>query len=157
MTFLDTVDGKLARCTLTSTRLGGALDHGLDLVHPPLWWAAWAHGLPGGIQGNEVAFWIVVAGYLLGRLLEGAFLAAFGMEFFVWRPFDAFFRTIVARRNPNLILLGLGVVFGSPTRGFQAVAAWTAICLVVAAARNLQAHVQRLRGIAVAPWLDEAQ
>jgi phosphatidylglycerophosphate synthase len=157
MTFLDTVDGKLARCTLTSTRIGGALDHGLDLVHPPLWWAAWVVGLPGGIEGNAIAFWIVVGGYLLGRLLEGAFLAAFAMEFFVWRPFDAHFRTVIARRNPNLILLGLGVLFGSPTRGFQAVAAWTAVCLVVAAVRNLQAHVQRHNGIEIAPWLDETR
>jgi phosphatidylglycerophosphate synthase len=155
MTFLDTVDGKLARCTLTSTRFGGALDHGLDLVHPPLWWAAWVVGLPGGIDGNAIAFWVVVGGYGVGRLLEGAFLAAFGIEFFVWRPFDAHFRTVIARRNPNMILLGLGVAFGSPTRGFQAVAAWTVVCLVVAAVRNLQAHIERHRGIEIAPWLDK--
>jgi hypothetical protein len=154
MTFLDTVDGKLARCTLTSSRLGGALDHGLDLVHPPIWWAAWAFGLPGGIAGNEVAFWIVVGGYGVGRLLEGAFLAFFGMELFVWRPFDGFFRTIIARRNPNLILLGLGVASGSPTGGFRAVAGWTAICLAVAATTNVQAYLQHRRGIAIRPWFD---
>jgi phosphatidylglycerophosphate synthase len=156
MTFLDTVDGKLARCTLTSTRFGGALDHGLDLVHPPLWWAAWAYGMPGGFEANELALWIVVGGYVVGRLLEGAFLAAFRMELFVWRPFDAHFRTVIARRNPNLILLGLGLALGSPTGGFEAVAVWTAICVLVAAVRNVQAHTRRRRGTEIVPWLDSA-
>jgi phosphatidylglycerophosphate synthase len=36
MTFLDTVDGKLARVTVTSSRFGDVLDHGLDIIHPPL-------------------------------------------------------------------------------------------------------------------------
>src|SRR3546814_2416912 len=35
MTFLDTVDGKLARVTLASSRWGNAYDHGIDLIHPP--------------------------------------------------------------------------------------------------------------------------
>jgi phosphatidylglycerophosphate synthase len=34
MTFLDTVDGKLARVTVTSTKLGNVFDHGIDLIHP---------------------------------------------------------------------------------------------------------------------------
>ena len=44
MTFLDTVDGKLARVTLTSSRFGHVLDHGLDLIHPPFWYLAWGFG-----------------------------------------------------------------------------------------------------------------
>ena len=42
---LDTVDGKLARCTGASSKWGNVFDHGIDLVHPPFWWWAWAHGL----------------------------------------------------------------------------------------------------------------
>ncbi len=38
MTFLDTVDGKLARTTLTSSPWGNVFDHGIDLVHPPFWY-----------------------------------------------------------------------------------------------------------------------
>jgi phosphatidylglycerophosphate synthase len=40
MTFLDTVDGKLARVTVSSSKIGDILDHGLDLVHPPLCYLA---------------------------------------------------------------------------------------------------------------------
>ena len=42
---LDTVDGKLARCTGASSKWGNVFDHGIDLVHPPFWWWAWEHGL----------------------------------------------------------------------------------------------------------------
>jgi phosphatidylglycerophosphate synthase len=157
MTFLDTVDGKLARCTLTSSKFGNVFDHGLDLVHPPVWWAAWAMGLPGGIAGNELTFWIVVGGYLLGRALEGTFTLSFGIPFFVWRPFDAFFRTIIARRNPNLILLTAGVGVGQPLLGYQAVAFWTAACVVVAAARNVQGHLEARRGVEIHSWLDDLE
>ena len=38
MTFLDTVDGKLARVTVTSTKWGNIFDNGIDLIHPPLWY-----------------------------------------------------------------------------------------------------------------------
>ena len=48
MTFLDTVDGKLARTTLTSSKWGDILDHGIDLIHPPFWYVAWALGLGDG-------------------------------------------------------------------------------------------------------------
>ena len=157
MTFLDTVDGKLARCTLTSTRFGNVFDHALDLVHPPIWWAAWAAGLPGGIPGNELAFWVVVGGYVAGRALEGVFELAFGIPFFVWKPFDAVFRQVIARRNPNLILLTGSVLLGRPAWGFAAVAIWTLICLAIAAARNLQAHLEARRGVRIHSWLDDLQ
>ena len=42
---LDTVDGKLARCTGASSKWGNVFDHGIDLIHPPFWWWAWEHGL----------------------------------------------------------------------------------------------------------------
>lgn len=62
MTFLDTVDGKLARVTVTSSRLGDVLDHGLDIIHPPLWYLAWGIGLAGTLTpiGNlELLIWMM--------------------------------------------------------------------------------------------------
>ncbi len=47
MTFLDTVDGKLARTTMTYSSWGNAYDHGIDLIHPPFWYWAWFAGLGG--------------------------------------------------------------------------------------------------------------
>ena len=42
MSVLDSVDGKLARVTFTSSNQGDVLDHGTDYIHPPIWYWAWA-------------------------------------------------------------------------------------------------------------------
>jgi phosphatidylglycerophosphate synthase len=149
MTFLDTVDGKLARVTLTSSKLGDVLDHGLDLLHPPFWYLAWGVGVGGD---HTLSTGVVVAGYVVGRLLEGAFLAAFRFETHSWRPLDGAFRTVTARRNPNLILLSVGTLGGRPDLGLVMVAIWTATSLLFHSVRLLQAFAARRRGEPVLAW-----
>lgn len=141
MTFLDTVDGKLARVTLTSSKWGNVFDHGIDLVHPPFWWWAWFVGVYAVGQSMpyaELSLAIVIGGYVLQRVEEGIFLALFKLEVHAWRPFDSFFRLITARRNPNLILLTGAALVGRPDVGFTLVAIWTALCLVVHAVQIVQ-------------------
>lgn len=154
MTFMDTVDGKLARCTLTSSRLGHFFDHGLDLIHPPIWWVGFGMGLAPQMPGWEWASGIIVVSYLVGRLLEGIFMLAFDMEIFLWRPFDGFFRQIISRRNPNLVLLTAGVLAGRPDVGFVAVAVWAVASNAVHAVRLVQAFAQRRRGQPVRAWYE---
>jgi phosphatidylglycerophosphate synthase len=149
MTFLDTVDGKLARVTLTSSPFGNVLDHSLDLIHPPFWYWAWGHTLP---PGNEWAAWVVVVGYVAGRALEGLFLLAFKMESHCWRPIDSLFRTITARRNPNLIFLTVGALAGRPDLGLVMVALWTLVSFAFHSVRMLQAFAFRRRGGQIEPW-----
>jgi phosphatidylglycerophosphate synthase len=142
MTFLDTVDGKLARVTLTSSKIGNVFDHGIDLIHPPFWWWAWFVGLAAAgfdTPFGEAALIVIVAGYVLQRVEEGIFMRLFGMHMHAWRPFDSAFRLITARRNPNLVLLTVAVVVGRPDLGFLAVAVWTALCLVVHFVQIVQA------------------
>ncbi len=156
MTFLDTVDGKLARVTCTSSRMGHVLDHGLDLVHPPFWYLAWAMGLAGSFSPallwHDPVVAIIVGGYILGRLLEGLFLLAFHLEIHSWRPIDSFFRSITARRNPNLILLTLGTQVGRPDLGFWLVAVWSICSLGFHTLRLGQAAIQRWRGRPIQTW-----
>ncbi|MBP2301129.1 CDP-alcohol phosphatidyltransferase family protein [Azospirillum picis] len=155
MTFLDTVDGKLARVTMTSTKLGNVFDHGIDLVHPPFWYWAWmvglaAVGLP--LDPGWLVLAIVVAGYVLQRLQEGLFIALFGLEIHIWRRFDSWFRLITARRNPNLLLLTAGALAGRPDLGMLAVAVWTIASLLVHTVQILQALPARRSGPLVS-WL----
>jgi len=141
---LDTVDGKLARCTVTSSRLGDAWDHGIDLIHPPFWWWAWAHGCAAyGRPLSGDAFWWVMAtmlaGYVLQRVIEGVFIQRFDMHIHVWRPFDSRFRLVTARRNPNMVILFAGTLVARPDLGIVAVAVWTALSLIVHGVRLVQA------------------
>jgi len=158
MTFLDTVDGKLARVTLCSSPFGNVYDHSIDLIHPPFWWWAWIVGLPAAgftLAQPGVVLAVIVAGYILQRIEEGMFIALFGIEMHIWRPFDSRFRLITARRNPNLLLLSVSVIVGRPDLGIVWVAVWTAVSLAIHALRLLQAAFARRRG-KLESWLAAA-
>ena len=155
---LDTVDGKLARCTITSSKIGEAIDHGIDLVHPPFWWWAWGVGLHayGRPLPQDVFWWtlaVIVGGYVVQRLIEGAFIVRFGMHIHVWRRFDSRFRLVTARRNPNMVILLAFLAVGQPDWGLVAVAAWTLMSLAVHMVQLGQALAARAAGRPVVSWL----
>lgn len=157
MTFLDTVDGKLARITLQSSKWGNVFDHGIDLIHPPFWYWAWALGLQAGPLALAqdtllMMLAVIVAGYVLQRVLEGIAIWRLGLEIHVWRRIDTWFRLVTARRNPNLVLLTLFALFGRPDLGFAAVALWTAVCLLLHVLQLLQGLAAARRG-KLTSWL----
>jgi len=157
MTFLDTVDGKLARITLQSSKWGNVFDHGIDLVHPPFWYWAWAVGLQAGphaVPSAELAVLlaVIIAGYVLQRVIEGIAIWRLGLEIHVWRRIDTWFRLITARRNPNLLLLTVFTAAGRPDLGLAAVAAWTAVCLLLHVLQLLQGLLAA-RGGKLKSWL----
>lgn len=156
MTFLDTVDGKLARVTLQSSKWGNVFDHGIDLVHPPFWYWAWAVGLQQAISPENLALVLIViiAGYVLQRVLEGIAIWRLGLEIHVWRKVDTWFRLFTARRNPNLVLLTLFALFGHPDLGLVAVAVWTAVCLLLHLLQLLQALLAARHG-KLQSWMAE--
>ncbi len=155
MTFLDTVDGKLARVTLRSSRLGHVLDHGLDLVHPPLWYLAFGLSLASPPAWVPLALWITLGGYLVGRGIEGLFLLLFDLEIHCWRPLDSWFRQLTARRNPNLVLLTVFTLAGRPDLGLGAVALWTVASIAFHTVRLLQALGARAQAGALRGWHEE--
>ena len=155
---LDTVDGKLARCTITSSWWGNVFDHGIDLIHPPFWWWAWAEGLDAYGRPFERVYELlvvgaIVAGYVAQRVIEGIFVRRYGMHIHVWRPIDSRFRLITARRNPNMVILVVALLFGRPDVGIELVALWTILSLIFHAVRLAQANARRDRGQPVVSWL----
>lgn len=158
---LDTVDGKLARCTITSSAWGNVFDHGMDLVHPPFWWWFWATGLAAwGLAYDSATFWwvqgAIQGGYLVQRLIEGVFMRQNGMmHIHVWQRFDSRFRLITARRNPNMVILFVAMLFARPDLGLVAVAWWTALSCLIHAVRLVQAWIVRARGGTITSWLAE--
>ena len=155
---LDTIDGKLARCTITSSRLGDVLDHGIDLVHPPFWWWAWGVGLHSYGRPLDPDVFLatlaaVIAGYVVQRVIEGLFILRFGMHIHVWRKLDSRFRLITARRNPNMVILFVALLLGYPDVGLVAVGAWTILSCAFHLVRFFQAWIEQGRGGRVESWL----
>ena len=159
MTFLDTVDGKLARVTVTSSKWGDIFDHGIDLIHPPLWYLAWGVGLPAFSPSLswltlDITFGIIFIGYIVGRIVEGIFEWWLGgFVIFCWKPLDSYFRLITARRNPNLILLTGSFLGGRPDLGLEAVAIWTLASTVILLTRLLMAVWEKVTTGSLTSWL----
>lgn len=160
MTFLDTVDGKLARVTIQSSKFGHLFDHAIDLFHPPFWYIFWGMSLAGFQevlgQGLEQMYWIIVIAYVGGRIVEGIFPLLGSCSVFTWRPYDAWFRLVTARRNPCLILLTLSLLVGKPEWGFVAVTFWSALTSVMLVLRLVQAFIIRLARGPLSSWLSES-
>ena len=95
----------------------------------------------------------IVGGYVVQRLIEGAFIGLFGIHIHVWRRFDSWFRLITAQRNPNMPILTALLAIGRPDWGLEAVAIWTVVSLVIHLAQLLQALVVRGQGHEVRSWL----
>ena len=141
MTFLDTVDGKLARTTMTYSAWGNIYDHGIDLIHPPFWYWAWFVGLGGGFIWYDifpdlmtVALVAICVGYVVDRIIEGIFIAQHGFHIHVWRPINSALRFFTARRNPNMFIFMVGICLTpwfpqAGEWGFYAVAIWTWLCI----------------------------
>ncbi|MDQ3245690.1 MAG: CDP-alcohol phosphatidyltransferase family protein [Pseudomonadota bacterium] len=157
MTFLDTVDGKLARVTATSSKIGDLLDHVTDVIHPPIWWAALAsmlihrEGAPPPWLIWDACI-VILIGYVVGRVLESGFKARFGYNPYLWRPFDSAFRTVVSRRNIILLIMTVGVILGMPEEAFVGAAVWTLLSVLIQAVRFGQAIVA-CRGGPLPSWL----
>lgn len=157
MTYLDTVDGKLARVTVRSSRIGHILDHGMDIVHPPFWYLLWGASLPSfePVLGLGRVDWsvVILVGYVGGRIVEGIFEQLLDCPVFAWRPFDAVCRLVTARRNPLLIILTVSVLAGRPDLGFVAATAWTVFSTLVLIMRLVQGLVSRWRHGPLVSWL----
>ncbi len=156
---LDTVDGKLARCTGQSSKWGNIFDHGVDLVHPPFWWWAWAEGLAAYGRPFERVYELsivgaIVFGYVAQRIIEGLFMRRFDMHIHVWQRVDSQFRLITARRNPNMVILVLCLALGRPDLGIELVALWTLVSLIFHAVRLAQANSRYYRSRPVTSWLE---
>jgi phosphatidylglycerophosphate synthase len=158
---LDTVDGKLARCTITSSWWGNVFDHGIDLVHPPFWWWAWGVGLASwGLALSNESFALVmvavVVGYVVQRVIEGVFIARYGqIHIHVWQKIDSDFRLITARRNPNMVILFVATIAQRPDLGLIGVAWWTVLSCLFHVVRLAQAELLRLKGVRIRSWMED--
>lgn len=138
MSVLDSVDGKLARLTFTSSGFGNVLDHGLDIVHPPLWYFGWAWGLSHGDTESRVfqaALWMAGV-YALDRIVAAVFNRRLGRSIHGYTPLDERMRTFISRRNINLPLFLIGWLLGVPVATFLLIVLWQVVCFVF--------HVERL-------------
>jgi phosphatidylglycerophosphate synthase len=138
MSVLDSVDGKVARLTFTSSKFGEIFDHGLDIIHPPIWYMAWGWALSQGdptaapFQASLLMFGVYVA----DRACAGVFRGRTGASIHGYTPLDEKLRTFISRRNVNLAFFTAALLIDWLVPGhrvaemtFYAIVAWQIICL----------------------------
>jgi phosphatidylglycerophosphate synthase len=126
MSVLDSVDGKLARLTLTSSEIGNVLDHGLDQVHPPFWYFAFALGLGAHSAGDtlyQAALWLI-AFYVTDRLILALARRRLGFTLHAATPLDGMVRSFIARRNITMTIMALSLLLGVGPAGLYLITAW---------------------------------
>lgn len=147
MSVLDSVDGKLARLSFTHSKFGTFFDHGLDIVHPPIWYMAWAWCLGSGDPASapfRASLWLLGV-YSADRICTGLFRSRTGRSIHGYTPLDEKLRTFLSRRNVNLAFItgALLIDWLIPGSGhpvtlvtFYAIVAWQVLCFLW--------HVERL-------------
>jgi phosphatidylglycerophosphate synthase len=139
MSVLDSVDGKLARLTLTDSKIGNALDHGTDIVHPPFWYFAFAWGI-GADQPEELLYQVAVAlnlSYVADRIVLGVAKFRLGFSLHAATRLDGQVRSFIARRNITMTMMAFSVLMGIEEIGLCLVAAWQGLTFAWHSARTL--------------------
>jgi phosphatidylglycerophosphate synthase len=148
MCVLDSVDGKVARLTFSDSRIGEVLDHGLDIVHPPIWYLAWAVGLSGLppvaalLDGRMMAVpifqaaLVMLALYVADRLVLAIYKARYRRGLHGHAPLDAQLRSFISRRNINLPLFTVALVAGLAVPAFYLIVLWQLLTVLWHAGRT---------------------
>jgi phosphatidylglycerophosphate synthase len=140
MSVLDSVDGKLARLTFTDGELGNIMDHGLDMIHPPLWYLSWAYGLGVAVEGWHSALGraaiAIFALYVIDRLVLKIYPRVFKRAFHTHSRMDGLVRSFISRRNINLPFFTVGYLIGFGREAFFIITAWQAATTLYHASRT---------------------
>lgn len=139
MSVLDSVDGKIARVTLTDSAIGNVLDHGTDILHPPFWYFAWAWGLGARTPADplyQMAVWLIVF-YLADRIVLGVARRRLGFALHAATPLDGRVRSFIARRNITMTIMAFALPVGAGPAGLIIVTAWQGLTFAWHAARTL--------------------
>lgn len=131
MSVLDSVDGKLARLTLTDSKIGNLLDHGTDIVHPPFWYFAFALGLGAHSTDDllyQAAIWMIVF-YTADRIVLHIARRLMGFTLHAATRLDGIVRSFIARRNITMTIMALGILLGVGPAAFYVITAWQGLTL----------------------------
>jgi len=122
------VDGKLARLTLQLSDTMGDFEHIAAMPGLGLWLLALGWHLSDGhlsqVSTESVACAVLLLTFLADKAASGTFRSLVGRELFDYRPADAAFHLIAARRNIHLAFLTVALPFGAARTAYLAMAGW---------------------------------
>jgi phosphatidylglycerophosphate synthase len=139
MSVLDSVDGKVARVTLTDSKIGNILDHGIDQIHPPFWYFAWAWGLGARTPAEplyQAAIWLIFF-YFADRIVLAVAKRRLGFALHAATRLDGRVRSWIARRNITMTIMAAALLIGQGPAGFWIVTVWQGLTFAWHGARTI--------------------
>ncbi len=131
---LDSIDGKLARLRLHLSDAMGAFEHVAAMPGLALWFLAIGWHISEGqlLVAEPIALstWIMLLLFLTDKVCSGLFKKWVGRELFDYRPVDARFHLVAARRNIALLLLTIGALTNALLPWWYGLVGWMALTLV---------------------------
>lgn len=129
MAFLDTVDGKLARVTLRTSKSGDLLDHVSDFIYLLFWYIGLGWSLTEGhlfdFSRTAAQFHaILIITFLADKIITGLFKRIYGYELHDYTMLDYSARIFIARRNPFLLCMLVALIIGNPMAGLIMITVW---------------------------------
>lgn len=134
MAFLDTVDGKLARVTLRTSKSGDLLDHVSDFIYLLFWYIGLGWSLTEGhlfdfSRAAAQLHAILIITFLADKIITGLFKRIYGHELHDYTMLDYSVRIFIARRNPFLLCMLIALIIGNPMAGLTMITVWYVVTL----------------------------
>lgn len=143
---LDLMDGKLARPAFGLSAAMAKREHWGSLPALGFWYLALGWHCSGGELLRDtpmaLATWALVGAFVLDKVVSGAFKKRHRREIFGYRPVDAAFHLIAARRNVSLLQLSAGALLDQPHVALVSMAAWMVCTLFFHTGRWLWVEVE---------------
>lgn len=129
MAWLDTIDGKLARVTLRTSKSGDLLDHVSDTVYLFFWYIGFGWSLSGGELlnfNNHVAqvHAVLISAFIFDKCITGLFKKIYGFLLHDYTRLDYAVRIFIARRNPFLLCLLFALILNKPVFALYWITLW---------------------------------
>jgi len=128
----DSLDGKLARMTVRFSKVADKVDHFTSPAFETCYYLAWGWYFSGGdfstLPGKAAV--LLCCFFVLDRIITSVFGCKYGRSLLDYNKCDARFHLIAARRNINLFIMVIGLVFQQPIAALYAITLWMFITML---------------------------
>ena len=128
----DSLDGKLARMTVRFSKVADKVDHFTSPAFETCYYLAWGWYFSGGdfstLPGKAAV--LLCCFFVLDRIVTSVFGCKYGRSLLDYNKCDARFHLIAARRNINLFIMVIGIIFQKPLAVLYAITLWMFITML---------------------------
>ncbi len=128
----DSLDGKLARLTIRLSDTAGHVDHITSPLFEACYYLGWGWYFTGGTFSGTpgIVSWLLFSFFGFDRIVTSAFGQIYRRSLLDYKPLDARFHLIAARRNTNLFMMLLGCIVQQQLGAMYVITVWMGLTML---------------------------